>query len=242
MKALILAGGRGKRLGKVSEGTNKCMLKVYGKPLIEYSFDAASSLKEITEIVVVAGYRAEDIINTYGNNYRGTRIRYAFQWEPHGLVDALEWASQALDGSDFMLMLGDEFMAKPRHKEMLAKFNNEKLFGVCGVIEVDNPELISKTYTITQDADNKITKLIEKPLKPFNKFMGSGNCVFKNELLSFIKKTPVNLNRSEKELPDLIQCAIEAGNTVKSFIICEKYVNVNSTGELDELNSYFAHL
>ena len=241
MKALILAGGRGKRLGKISEGINKCMLKVFGRPLIEYSLDCASGLKEISEIIIVVGYRAEDIINCYGTSYKGKKIKYVIQWEQQGLVDAIHWAKDALEGDEFMLLLGDEFMFNPRHRLMLEQFKNKNLFGICGVIEVNDINLVKKTYSILQTETGRILQLVEKPEKPFNNIMGTGNCIFKYEILDYIPITPINKNRGEKELPDLIQCAINDGKIVESFIICDKYINVNSQKELKELESYFSH-
>lgn len=242
MKVLILAGGRGKRLNKISDGVNKCMLNIFGKPLIEYSLDCVASLNEISEIIIVVGYRAEDIINTYGNNYRNKKIKYVIQWELKGLVDAIEWAEDAINGEDFMLMLGDEFMTKPKHKEMIDKFQKESLFGVCGVVRVDNIELIKKTYTINYSSDGAILQLVEKPSRPFNNLMGTGNCIFRNKIFKYIDKTPINPNRQEKELPDLIQCAVNDSNAIKLFEICEKYININSPEELKEADSLFAHL
>ena len=60
MKALVLAAGRGTRFGSLSQGTNKCMLEIGGKPLIEYTLQAIALLPEIEEVVIVVGYRAED--------------------------------------------------------------------------------------------------------------------------------------------------------------------------------------
>jgi len=74
MKALVLAGGRGARLGEMSEARNKCMLEVAGRPLIEYSLECAVSAG-LSEIVIVVGYRAEEIINAYGNVYKGRVVR-----------------------------------------------------------------------------------------------------------------------------------------------------------------------
>jgi dTDP-glucose pyrophosphorylase len=68
---------------------------------------------------------------------------------------------------------------------------------------------------------------------------GPGNCVFRNEILSYIKQTPINQQRGEKELPDLIQCAIDEGNIVKSFVICERYTNINSEDDLQEAELLF---
>src|ERR1700722_10041692 len=109
MKALILAGGRGKRLEAQSAERNKCMIEFAHKPLIEWSLDNCARISP-DEIVVVVGYLAEQIINHYGNSYRGIRIRYAIQREQHGLVHAIEAAAPFLGSSDFMLFLADEIL------------------------------------------------------------------------------------------------------------------------------------
>jgi len=217
------------------------MICVNGKPTIEYSLECAANT-DVSEIVVVVGYRAEEIINTYGNRYADKSIKYVIQPEPKGLVHAIGCAREAIGKENFMLMLGDEFMVGPRHQEMIDFFEKNKLFGICGVVEVEDIKLISKTYSIIQSVDNQIYRLIEKPKNPMNNIMGTGNCIFRNEILSYIPQTPINQQRDEKELPDLIQCAIDNGNIVKSFVICNKYFNINSNEELREANSYFAHL
>lgn len=241
MKALILAGGRGKRLGQASENQNKCMLEAAEKPLIEYSLDCAIKA-EVSEIIIVVGYKAEEIISAYGNEYKQKLIRYVIQQEQRGLVHAIECSRYAMGNSDFMLMLGDELLINPRHQEMMKKYKSESLFGVCGVVEVQDRALISRTYAIIQGNDQKIFRLIEKPNNPHNNWMGMGNCIFKNEIFSYIEQTPINQKRGEKELPDLIQCAIDDGKIVKSFDLCDRYINVNSPIELKEADSYFAHI
>jgi len=240
MKALILAGGRGKRLNEHSEQQNKCMISINGKPTIEYSLQCAVNAK-ISEIIIVVGYKAEEIVNLYGNNYKGKKIKYVIQHDQKGLVHAIECAKAAIGDDDFMLMLGDELMMGPRHREMMDVFEKERLFGICGVVKVEDVSLIHNTYSIIESNDNQIYRLIEKPSKPMNNSMGTGNCIFRNEILCYIGQTPINQKRGEKELPDLIQCAIDNGNIVKSFIICNRYFNINSNEELQEANSYFAH-
>lgn len=241
MKALILAGGRGDRLGRISKDTNKCMLNVKGKPLIEYSLECTVKLP-ISQIIIVVGYKAEDIINKYGNRYKDKTIRYVLQLEQKGLVHAIECAKEALEAEDFMLMLADEVLINPAHNEMLNIFQTQSVFGLCGVVKVENPELIKKTYATIQSEEGRIYRLIEKPSRPFTNIMGTGNCIFKNEILTYIEQTPINQKRQEKELPDLIQCAIDEGNIVKSFLICRYYININSEEELQEAYSYFTHL
>lgn len=237
MKALILAGGRGKRLKDLTEDTNKCLLNIGGKPTIEYNLDRAADIEDVNEIIIVVGHRAEDIINRYGTNYRGKKIRYVLQSEQRGLVHAIECSKDAIGTDDFFLLLGDEVMTNSKHIDMIKKFKDEELFAVCGMMNQEDKNKIGRTYTVITDNDDRIYRLIEKPKKALNNSQGTGHCIFKNEILSFIERTPIHPERGERELPDLIQCAIDDGQMVKTFIICDKYTNINSEEDLNEAKS-----
>lgn len=231
MKALILAGGRGRRLDKLTSDINKCMLLFWNNPLISYSLEN-SVLANVAEIVIVVGYQAEDIINHIGIRYKGTRIKYVIQKEQKGLVHAIECAQRELNGSDFMTFLGDEILIRPLHKEMVNKFYSSDVFVLCGTIIVNDKRIISKTYSVIQDKNQNIYRLIEKPQNPLNNIMGTGNCAFKNKIFDYIRETPINQKRGEKELPDLIQCAIDDGNIVQSFNIGTEYININTEEDI----------
>jgi NDP-sugar pyrophosphorylase family protein len=237
VKALILAGGRGKRMEELSETENKCMLRIHDKPLIQYSLDSAAGIEEVEKIVIVVGYRAESIINTFGTNYNKKSIAYVIQKEPKGLVDAMECAREGIAGDDFFLFLADEVILGGRHREMLDLFRREELFCVCGVYPQDDLEMIKRTYGLMYGPDQRIFRLIEKPRKPFNPLMGTGNILFRAAIFDYIDLTPINIQRNEKELPDLIQCAIDDGEVVKYMTVCDQYINVNSPEEWKAVES-----
>ncbi len=231
MKALILAGGRGQRMEELSDSENKCMLSIHGKPLIQYSLDNASAIDAVTDIVIVVGYRAESIINRFGTSYNGKRISYVIQRDQKGLVHAMECARDYVCGRDFFLFLADEVILGGRHQEMLTLFSQENLFGVCGVYPQDNPDMIRRTYSLIYGPDRRIYRLIEKPRKPFNPLQGTGNILFRDGIFSYLDLCPINPHRGEKELPDLVQCAIDDGEVVKYVTVCDRYINVNSPEE-----------
>ncbi|MGB8311020.1 MAG: nucleotidyltransferase family protein [Halobacteriota archaeon] len=233
MKAVILAGGRGKRLKETTNSSNKCMLEVDNKPVLEYNLDRALEM-DIDEIVMVVGYRAEDIINRYGTSRNGVRIRYVIQWEQKGLVHAIECSKDAIERDDFFLLLGDEVLINSRHKEMIREFIDSGLFTACGVCVQQDKSKIGRTYAVLANDEDRVFRLIEKPKKLFNSLQGTGNCIFKNEILRYIERTPIHPERGEKELPDLIQCAVDDGQLVKIFHICDAYTNVNSIEDLKE--------
>jgi dTDP-glucose pyrophosphorylase len=231
MKALILAGGRGKRLEAHSAERNKCMIEFAGKPLIEWSLENCARISP-DEIVVVVGYLAEQIINYYGNSYRGIRIRYAIQREQGGLVHAIETAAPFLSSSDFMLFLADEILLEPNHAAMVERFRQGGLFAVCGLTIATDPEAVRNTYSVFEDQAGRILRLVEKPRRAINQYQGTGNCLFSNRILAYIEYTPINQARNEKELPDLIQCAIDDGHVVQSFLVGGRYININTAEDV----------
>jgi dTDP-glucose pyrophosphorylase len=240
MKALILAAGRGKRLGNITDSANKCMLMLGGRPILEYNIERAIEIEEIDEILIVVGYRAEDIINRYGIEYKGKRINYVIQNERKGLVHAIEYAKDFIGRDDFFLLLGDEVLINSRHRELLGQFMRDNLFGICGVTFQRDKSKISRTYAVLTDDSGRIFRLIEKPRRALNNWQGTGHCVFRNEILSYIERTPIHPERGEKELPDLIQCAVDDGRLVKVFNICDGYINVNSEEDLLEAERYLS--
>jgi len=240
VKALILAGGRGKRMDEHSAESNKCMLAYGGKPLIQHSLDHCVRIAP-EEVVIVVGYLAEQIVNYYGNKYAGLPIRYAIQKEQHGLVHAIETAAPFLGTSDFMLFLADEVLLEPNHLAMIEQYRDSGIFALCGVTVPDSPYEVRKTYAVLEDQRGRILRLVEKPRRPLNQFQGTGNILMNNRILEYVACTPINQKRNEKELPDLIQCAIDDGHIVKSFRVGGRYVNVNLPSDIMEEQVEMVH-
>ncbi len=81
MQALILAAGMGRRMGKYTESSTKCMITVAGKTLLERAVDA---LKEagIHKLVMVIGYGAEKVREFVASkNYTGMSIEYVYNYD-----------------------------------------------------------------------------------------------------------------------------------------------------------------
>jgi NDP-sugar pyrophosphorylase family protein len=116
---------------------------------------------------------------------------------------------------------------------MAAAFYREGYFAVCGVLDENDPVSIRKTYSVIEDESGRIHRLIEKPRNPFTGVKGTGNCIFRKEILNYIQYTPIHYLRKEKELPGLLQEAIDDGERIFSFRYCQKYLNVNHYEELE---------
>ena len=68
MQAIILAAGMGRRLGEYTKDNTKCMLPVNGIRLIDRLLSQLSNL-ELKRVVIVVGYKGQNLINYIGNRY-----------------------------------------------------------------------------------------------------------------------------------------------------------------------------
>lgn len=78
MHAMILAAGRGRRMGDLSQEMPKPLLKIHDKYLIEY---ALTSLRQanVKKIIINVSYHAEKIQAALGDNYGGIEIVYSVE-------------------------------------------------------------------------------------------------------------------------------------------------------------------
>jgi histidinol-phosphate phosphatase family protein len=89
MRAVILAGGRGERLRPFTDELPKAMVPIASKPLLAYQIDNLCRCG-ITDILLVTGYRGEQIAAYFGDGSRfGVRLEYYVEQEPLGTAGAL---------------------------------------------------------------------------------------------------------------------------------------------------------
>jgi len=102
MRAVILAAGRGSRLGHLGADRPKCLVELAGKPLIERQI-AALRRGGVDEIGVVRGYRAE-MIDLPGLSYFLNQ-----RWAETNMVMSLTAAAAWLRSGPAIVSYGDIF-------------------------------------------------------------------------------------------------------------------------------------
>jgi len=90
LKAIVLAAGRGERMRPLTDATPKPLLKVHGKPLIEWHLEALAR-DGVREVVVNGAWLEQQLVDTLGDGSRfGLSIAYSLEGRDHG--GALETA------------------------------------------------------------------------------------------------------------------------------------------------------
>lgn len=136
MKIAILAGGLGTRLGLLTKDTPKSMVRIRGKPFLEYLLELLKR-NNLKEIVLCVGYLKDEIENYFGNGSRfGVRIEYSEEEEPLGTAGALRNA-EGLLGDDFLALNGDSYLAI-NYREVIERYKLGNKLGLMVVYKNNN--------------------------------------------------------------------------------------------------------
>ena len=149
MKALILAGGRGKRLRPLTDKIPKSLIPINKKPLIQYTIKYLKKFG-INEIIICSGYKSKQIQNFLKKKKNfGCKIEYSVEKNPLGTAGAIRNAIKNLSDESFLVINGD-IITNIDLKKILKKPNT-----------IAANELKTKFGTM-EKKNNKILKFNEK--------------------------------------------------------------------------------
>lgn len=151
----------------------KPLIEVAGKPILAHVLDALP--KDITEVIIIVGYKYQMIQEYFGPSYNGLPIRYARQWMPAGTAHALSVALPLITGR-FLLMNADDIHGK----EALAEAVSHPLSIL--VAESDRPETMG---VVEVNADGTLKHIIEKPEHPTSNLVSTGAMVLDQHLFDY---------------------------------------------------------
>ena len=108
MQALILAAGTGSRLGKYTKENTKRMLEINGKTLIQHAIEKLSNAG-ITKLIMVVGYKKDNLIKHLGMRYKNVKIEYVENpvYNSTNNIYSLYLAKEKLSEDDTILIESD---------------------------------------------------------------------------------------------------------------------------------------
>lgn len=211
MKAVLLAAGAGERLLPLTATRPKHLLKVGGKPILQYCLEAVKATG-ISEAVIVTHYMGDAIRSYFGDGSQiGLKVTYVAQPKILGTGNAAGVAEPYVDG-DFVLIYGDLLFGQDAVKTVLSKFRSGETAAVVGVVQVDRPE----NYGIIEhDSQMHVKRIVEKPAagQAPSSLANAGVYVFSREIFGKIAQLKASA-RGEWELTDALTMLAEEGKTV----------------------------
>lgn len=156
MQAIILAAGMGKRLGEYTSDNTKCMLRVNGIRLIDRFLEALSEIG-VSRIVLVVGYKGQNVKDYVGSSFNGIPVEYVDNpvYDTTNNIYSLFLAKDYLTEEDTLLLESDLiFDKKILNKLVDSPESNLAL--------VDRYESWMDGTVVTLDENNRITRFIDK--------------------------------------------------------------------------------
>ncbi|MDO7727417.1 MAG: nucleotidyltransferase family protein, partial [Nitrosopumilus sp.] len=143
MKAIILAGGRGKRLRPITDYVPKPLIPINNIPIIEWQIRYLKKFG-ISEAIICSGYKTEMIENYLKNKKLGIKISFSIENKPLGTGGAIKKAAKKINDKSFLVINGD-IITNIDLKKLFKKDNSIaaiQLRTKFGILQTDNDKII----------------------------------------------------------------------------------------------------
>lgn len=188
-QAVILVGGRGTRLGQITDTVPKPMLPVGGRPFLDYQLWFLHK-SGITEVVMCVSYLSEVVEARYGvAPPYGLRILFSRESPPAGTGGALVLARMQLD-TEFFVFNGDTILDLELGALSASLRENASALGALALRQVPN----AGRYGRVAIAGQNITGFTEKSMSGPGLINGGVYCL-KRAALDLLPFPPCSLEK-----------------------------------------------
>ncbi|MDR1583592.1 MAG: phosphocholine cytidylyltransferase family protein [Prevotellaceae bacterium] len=234
MKVIILAAGRGSRMGKKTANLPKCLMELGGKTLLERCIDTLQAAGiESSEIAIVTGYRREAI------TIKGVHYFHNDDWENTNMFVSLTKASEWLTKEPCIVSYADIVFSPDVIRKLDCATSEFAITYYTGFWKLwskrfENPLDDLETFKM-QDG-----KLVEIGMKPFSKEDVQGQYM---GLLRFTPsgwekieeaiKLPMPKTVAKLDMTTLLQHLINHGNTIETIGTDDLWLECDNQNDIE---------
>jgi glucose-1-phosphate thymidylyltransferase len=210
MKGVILAGGSGTRLHPLTRITNKHLLPIYDRPMVNYAIEALVQAGVTELMLVTGGTHAGEFFRLLGNGheYGIDRLFYAYQESAGGIAEALGLAERFVDKDRCVVMLADNVVERSLESSVR---NFEAQAGGARILlsPVADPAHLRHLGVPALEGE-RVVRIVEKPENPPSDFAVTG-IYFYDESVWEVIPTLEPSGRGELEITDVNNAFVDRG-------------------------------
>jgi glucose-1-phosphate thymidylyltransferase len=206
LRGVILAGGKGTRLGELTKVTNKHLLPVGPYPMVYHPLKkmVGAGLKDI--LLVSGTEHMGDFVELLGSGKDyGCTLTYRVQDEAGGIAQALGLAELFCQGAGCVVILGDNIFHDPLGP-FLSDASKEDNHAWVAVKRVNDPQ----RYGVAELQGSRIINIEEKPNQPKSDYAVAGIYLYPPDVFEIIKTLRPSA-RGELEITDVNRYYLEKG-------------------------------
>lgn len=228
LEAVIMAGGRGKRLSPLTDTIPKPMLRLGDKPIIEHNIDRLISFG-IKKIYISVKYLGEQIVNYLGDgSQKGISIEYVWEDEPLGTAGALALINNL--STEHILLMNSDLFTNVNFESLYLKLINEGADMAVASTEykVDIP------YAVFETQEGRVTNFKEKP--SFIYHSNAGIYILKRSLIATIEKGKYC------DITDVMEQLVTEGGKLVYDPIIGYWIDIGKTVDYEHAQEFIKHL
>lgn len=230
MRAVILAAGRGKRMGALTRDLPKPMIEVAGRPVIEHII-LSIARAGVAEFVIVTRYLGEVIEARLGDGSGlGVKIDYVRQSERYGTGAALDEARRFAAAGPLMMVYGDIITPAVNYQGAIRVFEEFSPSAVMTLNWMDDPWAGGAVHV---DDSGLVRAVIEKPSKGqvVSHWNSAGIFVFDPVVFEYLARLQPS-ERGEYELPDALNAMIRDGLQIRPYYLQGEWRDVGTPDDI----------
>jgi NDP-sugar pyrophosphorylase family protein len=223
MKAIILAGGKGRRLKPYTTVFPKPLMPIGDKPILEIVVRQLKS-HGFNEIIMAVGHLAELIMTFFddGTKY-GITIKYTREDQPLGTAGPLTLMKEDLNEA-FLMMNGD-VLTSLDYSDLVNYHKKNKAIATIAL----KKRAVKIDFGVSEvDEENNIVEYTEKPEIEY--LVSMGVYAFDPRILEYIKPNEY------LDFPDLIKKLISNGETVKGYAYDGYWLDIGRPDDYERAN------
>jgi D-glycero-alpha-D-manno-heptose 1-phosphate guanylyltransferase len=106
MKAIVLCGGLGTRLGSLTVDTPKPLIDVAGKPFLSHVLERLQ-VSGVSDVCLAVGFQWQKLETAFGQSFNGQSLSYSIEDQPLGTGGAVRQALIKMGWSEAFVVNGD---------------------------------------------------------------------------------------------------------------------------------------
>ena len=162
-KAILVAGGKGSRLYPFTRYTQKTLLPLYNRPVIDYALGTIRR-SGITNITIISNEHIGQIAKHVGQSMDGEQIHYVLEEEPKGVAEALNLARSHNQDCRILIYFSDN-ITTIELGDIISEFSAASVPPGCVLLarEEESPQAFGVAVL---DEDGALIDVVEKPENP----------------------------------------------------------------------------
>jgi dTDP-glucose pyrophosphorylase len=222
-RAVIMAGGEGRRLRPLTDALPKPLVRIGGKPIVEILIERLRQCG-IEDVTIALHHRSAMIREQLGDGARlGVRLDYLEEEAPLGTMGALRLLPR-LPGAPFFVVNAD-ILTKCDFRAMWRFHRAQPDAAMTVGVSLHQVEIPYGEFSLRGD---RVTRVEEKPLKEYP--INAGIYVLDPGAVTLIPEGEYF------DATDLIRALLDGGRVVAAHVIREYWLDVGRLHDLEKAN------